>query len=162
MPRPYRFFMLKMVRLGQLIARDKSNFCIKKPCLKQGFFIYEIIPCTFPFNFCPIKGEFLDLENMFSFSEKVYVNSGLKRVKFACCPTSRGWFSIPKMDFGKVSLSIVVSKGRIQFKAPKADSSPITPSVALSNSNFLCSISNGLWSEVIMSIVPFLTPLTRA
>ena len=71
-------------------------------------------------------------------------------------------FSKPKIALGLlVIFSIKSSKCKTEFTAPNALSKPITPSLASLNSTFLCSISIGLRSEVIMSITPDLIPFTR-
>ena len=48
------------------------------------------------------------------------------------------------------------------FSTPKADSKPIIPNLARSNSFFFDSISSGVWSETITSIVPSFIPLINA
>ena len=61
-----------------------------------------------------------------------------------------------------VKAFIIVSKSKTEFIAPNKLSKPIVPNSAWLNSSFLCSISIGLWSEVIISITPSFTPLSSA
>ena len=50
--------------------------------------------------------------------------------------------------------SMKSSKSKTELIAPKALSKPMVPSFASLNSTFLCSMSIGLWSDVIISITP--------
>ena len=93
---------------------------------------------------------------------KVQLLFVLNKLKLAVAPIFISFSSIPKSNFAAVSFSITTSNGRTVCKAPKALSKPIVPSFAKSNYNFLCSISTGLWSDDIQSIVPSITALIKA
>ena len=121
----------------------------------------EIIPKAFPFNFEPIKQLFLDLEIIFSL-EKKYLTFGLNRERHAVWPSLIELFSIPKVSFLLVNMSIVVFKSNKEFKAPYRDSKPVEPKSEFSKSVFFLSISIGVWSEVTKSIIPSFNPLINA
>ena len=78
---------------------------------------------------------------------------------FAIFPSIKVASFIPKIFLGFMAIfwiiwSIPRSVKRCFPRRPKADSNPIIPFLALSNSTLLCSSSCGLWSVVITSIVP--------
>ena len=116
---------------------------------------------AFPFIFCPKKAEFLDFDRMFSFPN-VQFSSVVNSEISALLPFVIDGLSILKTSLLAVNLLTITSSGKIVSKAPKALSNPMVPSLAKSNSNFLSSISSGLWSEVIQSIVPSKTASTKA
>ena len=95
----------------------------------------EIIPKAFPFNFEPIKQLFLDLEIIFSFKNS-YSIFGLNRERHAVWPSLIELFSIPKVSFLLVNMSIVVFKSNKEFKAPYRDSKPVEPKSEFSKSVF--------------------------
>ena len=68
---------------------------------------------------------------------------GLNRLKFACCPTSMVWFSIPKRAFPLVKIAITWSRGKRVHKTPNMASIPMVPVAAYSNSKCFNSSFKG-------------------
>jgi hypothetical protein len=105
---------------------------------------------------------FFEVEIIFSFS-KIYLKDGVYSVRFANSSFCIELFFIPNLFLGfSLKHLLIVSRSNTEFKTPKALSKPIVPSLAVENSTFLCSISIGLWSDVIISIVPSFNPANKA
>ena len=98
---------------------------------------------AFPFIFCPKKAEFFDLDWMFSFP-KTHSLAVVKSEISALFPITIEGLLTLKTILLATNLLTITSSGKIVCKAPKALSNPMVPSLAKSNSNFLCSMSNGL------------------
>jgi len=80
-------------------------------------------------------------------------------VIFAIFPSINVASFIPIIFLGFIAIFSIIKLNsscgsRYLPKSPNADSNPIIPSAALSNSTLLCSSFCGLWSVVITSIVP--------
>ena len=101
-----------------------------------------IIPIGLPFILNPKKALFFDLDKIFSL-ENSYSSSTVNKDKFAVEPSLNCIVSILNISLPFVKISIVSSVVNNEFNAPKKDSKPIVPNLALYISVFLFSISIG-------------------
>ena len=80
---------------------------------------------TFPVNFCPMNGEFDDLDLLDS-SFKIHSSDGLKSIKLAEFPTSKPGIESPNTFLGPIASLSKINSGMIM---PTSTTSNYTPKI---------------------------------